>query len=184
MKTVTLTSELDERFQVDSETGEIVDNSPDLTIDLSIVARRMRELSASIESINDFCTGELNRITESCESKIDKLRNQMLFWQNQAETLMTKWGENKIEYPGLGTFKYIKSHDRINTELYDSALNTTRTQIQKIHPEWFRVKTTVFVSPDKKTIKNLLKNISHDNTEILDYFSIENDGEKLTFKPE
>lgn len=182
MQTVNITNELDERFRVDPETGEIIDSDPSLTVDLPLVARRMRELSDSIESFNVYRTEELNRIAESCDAKIDRLNKQMLFWQNQAEVVMTKTGEKKIEYPGLGTFKYVKSRDRVVTEKYDVAGPAVQQAIQADEPEWFNVKTTV--TPDKKTIKNLLKNADHDNTKILDYFSIKNDGEKLTFKPE
>ena len=166
---------------VDMETGEVLGpyelDKTAVIEDLPKYARTIRAGDNRIAMIEKYRTEEVERIKAICDAKIDKLKLTRRFFAEIAERLMKTAGKKRLEYPGLGTFRFGVSLKSVNTEEYDDMPDDMQTSLQSTHHGWFRKKITV--APDKKKITVALEG----GEEILG-FSLNRPHETFTFKAE
>lgn len=166
---------------VDLETGEIVDafelGATTVIEDLPRYARSLRAIEARIEMISRYRKEETERIQAICDNKTDTLNETHHFLTSIARGLMKSTDKDKLDYPGLGAFKFGQSRESVNTELYEALSDEGRAAFQSANCGWFRTKTTI--DPDKKKIKATL-----DSGEAVQGFSLNPKHETFTFKAE
>lgn len=136
---------------VDPETGEILDLKEELVIkDIPLIGRHLAAIESRINTIDSYERDELERIQVICEIKRDKLQEQHSRALSRAEVLMKETGETRLDYPGLGVFRFGQSRESVNDTAYGEMSEEGRTELHMQFPKLFRRKTTVL--PNKKEI--------------------------------
>lgn len=166
---------------VDMETGEVVDafklGQTTVIEDLPRYARALRALEARVEMVKKYRAEETERIQAICDQKVTKFEETKHFLTTIASGLMKEAGKERLEYPGLGTFRFGMSLVSVNTDEYDSFMPVEKESFQSANVGWFRTKTTI--APDKKKIKATL-----DSGEPVQGFSLNQKHETFGFKVE
>ncbi len=174
-------AEMVDESLVDMETGEVVDafelGKTTVIEDLPRYARALRALEARTEMVKKYRAEETERIQAICDAKITKFAETQHFLTSIASGLMKESGKDKLEYPGLGTFRFGMSKVSVNTDEYDALPDDKRDAFQSANVGWFRKKTTI--DPDKKKIRATLE-----SKEPVQGFSLNKKHETFTFKVE
>ncbi len=111
---------LEDHLEVNPETGEIEGEARPLTNnDLPLIARQMRALESRIGAIKDFRNQEIDRIGSICTEKIDRLMKQMSYFEKLARRMVEQIPNRRVEYPGLGIFRFHKLPDKVNGEKFE-----------------------------------------------------------------
>ena len=142
--------------QIDETTGEVMsEQGEDLKLRrLPSLGRAMRRVQDDIEFNDAYRRAEIERINGLCRLKDDRLRRHMKYLRQAAEAAFTQTGEKRLEYPGLGIYRYSKTRVTVDAETWDAMPADERDRIAKENATFFREKTTV--APDKKAILDYL----------------------------
>jgi len=175
---------LERHLDINPETGEIEGEERPLVIkELPLIARQMRALNSRIEAIKVFRDQEAERIMSVCTDKMIRLEKQVIYFEYLAEQMVKEMPEQKIEYPGIGRFRFRKMPDKIDTTTYDQMTDEEKLHVQNHYKGCFNRK--VSITPDKKAIKALLTDIAEGRSEaLLTSFQIKAGGKKFEFVPE
>ena len=175
---------LETHLDVNPETGEVEGEEKQLvTKDLPLVARQMRALISRIETIKAFRDQEAERIMSVCTDKMVRLEKQVIYFEYLAERMVEELSGQKVEYPGIGRFRFRKMPDKVDTNTYDQMTDDEKLHVQNQHIGCFTVKT--LITPDKKAIKALLIDIAEGRSEVLlTSFQIKPGDKKFEFMPE
>lgn len=171
---------LETHLDVNPETGEIEGEERPLdNKDLPLIARQMRALKNRIETIESFRNQEAERIMSICTEKMIRLENQFIYFEELARRMVANTPKRRVEYPGLGVFRYRKMPDKVNTDGYDEMNDEQKLDVQMTDKGCF--KRVVTVTPIKKEIMTRFK----DDFQVAPAgFTIEVGGEKFEFKAE
>jgi len=166
---------------VDMETGEVVDpfglGQKAVIEDLPRHARTLRVIESRMDMIKRYRMEETERIQAICDAKIAKFEETQRFFKGLASTLMRAASKERLDYPGLGTFKFGYSRESVNTDEYDNLPENEKNVFETANAGWFRTKITI--TPDKAKIKATL-----DSREPVPCFSLNQKHETFTFKAE
>lgn len=175
---------LETHLDINPETGEVEGEERLLiTEDLPLIARQMRALYSKIEMIKLFRDKEAERIMSVCTEKMVRLEKQVTYFESLAEQLVREIPDRKVDYPGLGRFRFRKMPDKVDVSDYDAMSDDEKLSVRNRHQGCFRVKTTV--TPDKRKIKGLLDDIAAGKSDAqIEGFQVQVGGEKFEFKPE
>ena len=175
---------LDDHLEVDPETGEITGEDHELVLDdLPKIARQMRALSAHADLIGKYEEDELMRIREYCHDKVARIIKQYEFFEVIAERMLAQSMQKKIEYPGLGKFRFVKQREKVDATEYDAMSDAEKLHVQNERKGFFNTKITV--TPDKKAIKTQLELVATGQSAVnIDGFRIARPDEKFEFVPE
>ncbi len=144
---------------VDLETGEMFDPTVKaLTKDLPKAAgilfgvqREQDRLRAYRKVATEEIQADLDRVAERVQQEIDRLERKKGFIVDKAEDLMKLTGDQRLLYPGYGTFKFGSTRESVNDDDYADFSDEGKATTHAEFPLMFRVKTVV--SPDKALIK-------------------------------
>lgn len=178
-------STLEDHLVIDPETGEIMEEIRNLeTVDLPLIARQMSSIQFEVDRIETFRNQEAERILAIGLAKIVQLEKQYNFFQGKAHLLFDISEERKrLEYPGLGVFRYRKMRERIDATVYDAMTDDEKLHVQNERKGCFIKKTTI--TPDKKAIKAQLELVAKGESEVdVDGFRIVCSPDKFEFVPE
>jgi len=175
---------------IDTLTGEIMQaaTTPETALkitveDLPKICRVLRAMECRQAMVEQYMKDEVQRITETCNHKIQALSAEHSYMMGLAEGLLRQAGKTKLQYPGLGTVRIGHTRESIDTSCYDELSLDDQSEAQRIFPSIFR--TTVKVAPDKKEIKRQMDNgdcwYTQDNKK---YFTIRPKQEQFQFKAE
>ena len=169
-------------LNIDPDTGEIIDFATEVVVaDLPKMARGLRYRQAEIKRLSDYRDKEVNRIVESVDHKINKISTQMAFVENRARELMRTTGEKKLEYPGLGFFRFGQTRVKVDDTAYYEMSDVERDALYVMWSDNtvppFKTKTTI--TPDKKVIKEIIDKFGD-----ISGFTLTEPEETFTFKPE
>lgn len=175
---------LDDHLEVDTETGEIVAEAYELeSDDLPKIARQMRALAGQAAIIGKYQSAEILRITDFCDHKAMRLTKQYEYYEQVAQRILEQSGQKKIEYPGLGTLRFRKMPEKVDTSAYDAMSDAEKLHVQNERKGYFNTKTTV--TPDKKAIKAQLRLFEAGESEVdIRGFKVIRPPDKFEFVPE
>ena len=169
---------------VDLETGEVLDALSTALADKAVIedlpryARALRTIEARMAMIKKYQDEETERIQAICDAKLDKFADSKRILVSTAERLMKGSGSEKLDYPGLGVFRFGLSRESVNDDTWaENFDDDMKDIIQKQHPSLIDVRR--ILKPDKKAIKAELK----EGKEIPG-FSLNRKHETFTFKVE
>lgn len=175
---------LETHLDVNPETGEIEGEDHQLvTKELPLIARQMRALNSRIEAIKAFRDQEAERIMSVCTEKMVRLEKQVLYFEYLAEQMVKEMPNQKVDYPGIGKFRFHKMPDKVDTATYDQLTDSEKLHVQNQYKGCFNHKT--LITPDKKAIKALLIDIAEGRSEALfTSFQIKPGDKRFEFVPE
>lgn len=178
-----LNTQMVDESLVDLETGEVVDALATALADKTVIedlpryARALRTIEARMDVVRKYRAEETERIQAICDQKTDKFEDTKRILTSTVKGLMESTGKERLDYPGLGTFKFGLSRESVNTDEYDDLPDDEKDIFQSTNCGWFHKKTTV--TPDKKKIKATL-----DSGEAVPGFSLNRRHETFAFKVE
>ena len=132
--------------------------------DLGWVARVLNRNQREMDDIKEFRRYEINKIGVLCDLQIDKLQEKNDILMNMARGVMTHAGYSyyiegtkiisdckKYKQPGLGSFKFSISSEKIDDSDFQKFSVEDRIKVQEGSPNCFITKTTT--TPSKTLIK-------------------------------
>ena len=147
---------LEEELFIDPDTGEITATDHELSVAvLPKMARSLRAIERQMEMVAEFRKDELSRISESCDHKINKLRERAATLTSLAQTIAKSTGEKKLEYPGIGYFRFGTTREAVDDSDYQAMPDDEKAKLHNNYQGCFRSKTVT--TPDKKWIKGSIE---------------------------
>lgn len=146
---------------VDLETGEILDpGAKTRAEDLPRVARWIRRAEKEEARLLEYAKTEVARIAECTQVAIDKIKTQKSYFLLRAEDLMRSTDDKKLQYPGLGTFKFGSTKESVNDDEYEAMDDDAKSQLQFAWSGIIHRKEIMV--PDKRAIMAQIKNFQSD----------------------
>ena len=161
---------------IDPETGEITANKTIVTHDLPKIARIITALQRHRGIIEQYMKDEIERIAVTCTRKTDQYDKQIAFFIGISQAHMEEVGEKKLMYPGIGTFRWRKLPDKVNTDKFDELEDAEKRAFATTYPDFVRTK----VDPNRKEVMTRFKA----GTEVPNLFTVQPGGERFEFKEE
>ena len=168
---------LEEELLIDPETGEITGDITPEIVALPNLARTLRALMKRAQMIEDFRAAEMNRINECCQHKLNQIYNNADRITEMARVAVRSTGEKKVEYPGIGFFRFGTTRESIDDSEYQDMTDDEKKKLWNNYQGCFRSTTTT--KPDKKWIKGSIESGSD-----VPGFTIKAKEETFTFHKE
>lgn len=179
-----------EPFEVDTETGEIIEPANGITIEhLPRVGMSINQIAIDADHLMNprlpgdclckFCY--LGRIKAHYDKAVEGFSNRRTFWIEKARGLVEATGQRSLDYPGIGRFGLRKGSPHVDRTKYDSlpAEDQEALYAEAVAEcrDSFTAKTTV--KPDMAKIKADLK-AGND----VPGFSLKTNADTFSFKSE
>jgi len=182
---------IEDGLVIDTSTGEVIgfaDGGATLRLtelkveELPRILRAVRSLERRQEMIQKYARQESDRIMVACQSKMNKLGQQVSYLSSTAERMLSQIGERKMEYPGLGVVRWRKVPASVDTSKFDELDLPDKFSLGapgNVLSDYLRTKTTI--TPDKAAIKKALKTDELRGA-VESLFSLTEPGDKFEFK--
>jgi len=167
---------------IDMETGEILEDQVQNIgeADLSKLARAIRAIDYKVAMIDDFVEQEVSRIKDVAGAKRQKLTDSRAQLLKFAENELITLGHKKEDLPGIGTFRFRRLPERVDTIEFDEMAERDQESIIVTSPGLFKNVPETW-RPNKAEIKKFLKRLDGNSAK---GFRLVRDPDKFEFKGE
>ena len=172
-------------INVDPETGEImgepVVEGDILTVHLPRIARRLNIEKKQYENRITALQQEINRLQEIAQRYKQQYEKKESYLLDMVKGIMEENQKNKLEYPGIGIFRFRKLPDSVDSSEYDTWDNEKKLFYGEQFLDVNLFKKKIIITPNKKEIKKLL---ADKNSETLSGFKLITGKTKFEYKGE